>query len=91
MAFGDSATGGARSLRAVTKHDTNVNWTDQDNASGRYKVTKAIYVGTQGDLTVLAENDVNPVTIPDAIGEVNIRVLRVMATGTDASGIVAYF
>ena len=78
----------ARRLRVVTKSDAGTNWTGQ--ATEAFAVTKALYVGTQGNLVVIAEDDTDPVTLVGVIGEVNIRAKRVMAA-TTAADIVAYF
>ena len=58
--------------------------------------TRAIRVGTAGDITILAydpaTNKLATVTIPDVVaGEVlMVRTTRVYSTGTTASGFTAY-
>lgn len=51
-------------------------------------VTRAIYVGTQGDLRVLTHNG-QDVIYKDLIGTKVIRVARVFATGTTAGALIA--
>lgn len=73
-----------RYAAAVTPHDT--------NEMGY--VSRGIYVGTAGDLTVIMVDDTTggtPVTFPSVPGGafLPIRIRRVNATGTTASGVVA--
>jgi hypothetical protein len=77
----DSTDYPARSLRAITPDDDN----DLDY------VPKAIWVGGAGDLTVICFEDGSPVTLVGCQdGQiVPIRAKRVMATGTDATDLVA--
>lgn len=81
----------AKRLRAVTPADTGPSWANSDNVDGTFKFAKALYVGVAGDIRVLAEGDTSPVTLVGVVGEINIRVQRVLATGTTATSIVAYF
>jgi hypothetical protein len=56
-------------------------------------VTRKIWVGTGGNLTVIFEKDSTPVTflnVPNGT-ELNIMVKKVMFTDTDASGLIGYF
>ena len=52
-------------------------------------VARALYVGTGGDLVLLAKDDADPITLPNvpAGSFIPVRVKRVMAA-TTASGIV---
>jgi hypothetical protein len=67
---------------AVTPHDTN----------DLVAITSGISFGTAGNLTIITPNG-RTVTIPGlAAGVIHpIRAKRIKATGTAASGIVAYF
>lgn len=51
---------------------------------------RGLYVGTTGDVTVVALNDTAPVTFKDvpAGSTLDVAVQKVMATGTDAADIV---
>ena len=69
----------ARNAAAVTPHDAN------DLAV----VTRALWVGGDGDLSVILAGDDDPVTIKGASQVVPIAVRRVRATGTTATDIVA--
>lgn len=52
--------------------------------------TRAIYVGTAGDLAVILVDDANAVTFANVpVGIIPIRARRVLATGTTASDLVA--
>ncbi len=51
-------------------------------------LTRAIYVGTQGDLRVLTHND-QDVIYKDIVGTKVIRAKRVYATGTTAGALIA--
>lgn len=76
----DSPIAPARNLAAVTPNDsTDLAW-----------ISKAIYVGVTGDLSVIAEDDTVAVTFTavPAGTVLPIRARRVMATGTTASSIV---
>lgn len=69
----------ARNAVAVTPHDTNSNRAD------------ALYVGTGGDVAILAVGSGSSVTlsnVPDGTF-IPIRVVKVLSTGTTASNIVA--
>lgn len=71
----DPASNGA----AVTPHD--------DNELSQ--VTRALYVGTTGDVAVTMKGGGN-VTYPNVpVGWMPIRVTKVLSTGTTASDIVA--
>jgi hypothetical protein len=78
---GDTVDFPATRLRAVTPSDS-------DPLSF---VPKALYVGTGGNLAIMAQEDTVAVTLtnlaPGSI--VPVRARLVMATGTTASGIVA--
>lgn len=52
-------------------------------------VTRALWVGAAGDLSVRMHGETTPVTFVNASGWMPIRVDRVMATGTVADDIVA--
>lgn len=61
-----------------------------DNSTDLTDTTRAIYVGTAGDLTVDMEDDGTNVTFQNVpVGILPIRVTRVYATGTGASDLVA--
>lgn len=52
-------------------------------------VTKAIYVGTGGNISIIAQNDSAAVTLKVQDGAIlPIRAKAVIATGTTATGIV---
>lgn len=54
--------------------------------------TRAIYVGTTGDLTVILRDDTAPVTLKSAaVGYHPIQARRVMATDTTATNLVALY
>lgn len=57
------------------------------------QVTRAIYVGTGGDLTVILADDSNPVTFKNVPGGtmLPIRVDRVRATATTASNLLGLY
>lgn len=56
------------------------------------KATTGLYIGTTGDVAVLFANDTTAVTLKAvAVGKLDIRVIKVLATGTTASNIVALF
>ncbi len=75
-----TATGPARKLRVVTPHDTN----ELEYA------TNGILAKVAGDLSIVAVDDTDPVTVPIAAGQVlPIRAKIIRATGTSATGIVA--
>lgn len=63
--------------------------TPDDNAD-LTQATKAIYVGSEGDLTVMTVNSDTPVTFSNTISGsiLDIRVQRVLATGTTAQNLV---
>jgi len=78
---GDTTDFPAKSLRAVTPHDT-------DELPF---VAKALYIGTGGNVAIIAQEDDTAVTMTNvAAGSiVPVRAKIVLATGTTASGIVA--
>lgn len=77
---GDNPSGSAV---AVTPHDTNV------LAGG---VTRALYVGVAGDLTVVMADGGTAVLFKAApVGILRIRVQIVKSTGTAATNIVALY
>ncbi len=51
-------------------------------------VTRAIYVGIQGDVRILMQNG-QDVIYKDLVGTKVIRAARVMATGTTAGALIA--
>lgn len=80
---GDTVDFSAKRLRAVTPHDTNE----------LAFIAKALYIGTGGNLTMIAQEDTAAVTMTNvAAGSIiPVRAKIVRATGTTASGIVALF
>jgi len=77
---GDTTDFPAKSLRAVTPHDTN---------ELEY-VAKALFIGTGGTLSLIAQEDTAAVSLTVVAGQiVPVRAKIVLATGTTASGIVA--
>lgn len=79
----DSVIEPSRRCRAITPSDT----------VALTEVPKAFYVGTGGDVTLIASDDTDPVTfmnVPDG-GLVDVRPKKIMATGTTASNIVGLF
>jgi len=76
-----NATVSAHSATAVTPGDS----TD-------IPVTRALYIGTTGDVAVRMADDENSVTFTAvAVGIFPIQVSRVLSTGTTASNIVALY
>lgn len=72
----------ARHLEAVTPHDTN----ELSN------VSRGIYVGGAGDMTVLTANDEEVLLAAVPAGtQLPICIKRVNATGTDATFIVSLY
>lgn len=53
------------------------------------KITRGLWVGTTGDLTVMFANDTVPVLLKGVIGLLPGAFVRVYATGTNATNIVA--
>lgn len=55
------------------------------------EVSRGIWVGNSGDLAVVMNGNASPVTIPGVPNGtlLPLRVARVMATGTTATGIVS--
>jgi hypothetical protein len=77
---GDTTDFPAKSLRAVTPHDTN---------ELEY-VSKALFIGTGGTLSLIAQEDTAAVSLTVVAGQiVPVRAKIVRATGTTATGIVA--
>ena len=76
-----------RSAVAVTPHDTNDQW----GSGTTIPVTRGLYVGVAGDVTV----KMNGATVLFKAAPVGIlhgiQVTRIMATGTTATNIVALF
>lgn len=75
-----NATVSAHSASAVTPSDTTI-----------LPVTRALYVGTGGNLSVVMGDDENTVTFNNvSSGAIfPIQVFKVLSTGTTASNIVA--
>lgn len=78
---GDTVDFSAKRLRAVTPHDTNE----------LTFIAKALYVGTGGNIAMIAQEDSAAVTLTAvAAGSIiPVRAKIVLATGTTASNIVA--
>jgi hypothetical protein len=77
---GDTTDFPAKSLRAVTPHDTN---------ELEY-VSKALFIGNGGTLSLIAQEDTSAVSLTVGAGQiVPVRAKIVRATGTTATGIVA--
>ena len=77
---GDTTDFPAKSLRAVTPNDTN---------ELEY-VAKALFIGTGGTLSLIAQEDTAAVSLTVGAGQiVPVRAKIVRATGTTATGIVA--
>jgi hypothetical protein len=77
---GDTTDFPAKSLRAVTPNDTN---------ELEY-VAKALFIGTGGTLSLIAQEDTAAVSLTVADGQIiPVRAKIVRATGTTATGIVA--
>ena len=79
--LGEMVVSPARQLIAITPSDT-VNIP---------RGVRALYVGTGGDVSVLALDDTDPVVYKNVVAGtyLTVRALRVYATGTTASNIVA--
>jgi len=72
----------ATKARAVTPHD------DNDLDAG----CRALYIGTAGDIVLIPSEDTAAVTFPDCpAGILPVATKRVLATGTEADGIVALY
>ncbi len=73
----------SRLASAVTPHDTN----------DLTMVARALYVGTQGDVSVILADDKTdtPIVFVGMIGFNPIMIKRVLATNTDATDIVALY
>ena len=77
---GDTTDFPAKSLRAVTPHDTN---------ELEY-VAKALFIGTGGTLSLISQEDTAAVSLTVVSGQiVPVRAKIVLDTGTTATGIVA--
>lgn len=77
---GDTVDFSAKRLLAVTPHDTN---------ELEY-VTKALFIGAGGTISIIAQEDTAAVSLTVATGSiVPVRAKIVRATGTTATGIVA--
>ena len=78
----DSPDFSARKLVAVTPHNSN------DLAY----TTKALFIGTGGNIVVLAEDDTVAVTLKVTDGQIlPVRAKRVLETNTTATGIVGLY
>ena len=69
----------ADSLAAVTPHDTNV----------LPNIPKALWIGTAGNISIVANDDSTPVLLKNVQGLLPVRAKIVRATGTTAADIVA--
>lgn len=79
--FGGDYSGPALKAVAVTPND--------DTNLG---VVRALYIGTEGDVAVIAVNDTAAVTFVGVKpGILAVSVWKVMATNTDAGNIVALY
>ncbi len=78
---GDTVDFPAKNLRTITPNDS----------TELAFIPKALYVGTGGNLTIMAQEDTVAVTLTNipAGSIIPVRVKIVLATGTTASGIVA--
>lgn len=73
----------ARRLAAVTPDD------DNDLTDG---TAKALYIGTSGNVAIIAADDSSSVTLASVpVGVLPVRAKRVLSTGTTASNIVALY
>lgn len=78
----DSPDFSARKLVTVTPHNSN------DLAY----TTKALFIGTGGNIVVLAEDDTVAVTLKVTDGQIlPVRARRVLETNTTATGIVGMY
>ena len=80
---GDAVSSQARRLIAVTPSDS----TDLAD------VAKAVYVGTGGDVSIIAAGDTTAVVLKNLLSGslIPVRAKRVMATGTTATNLVALY
>lgn len=77
----------AVAVRAVTPHDTN-----ELSQSDSGEFPRGLYVGTTGNIALVAMNDSASVTLTAVpVGFVPIRCRKVLSTGTTASNIVALY
>jgi hypothetical protein len=72
----------ARRVRAVSPDN------DNDLALGP---CKALYISVAGTLSIIAADDTDAVSLTVQAGVLPVRVRRVRATGTAATGIVALY
>ena len=80
MPDADSSTLPSPTFQQVTPHDTL-----------HIPLTRALWVGVQGDIVVNGASDGNIVTFKNAVGLLPLRVQQVLATGTTATSIVALY
>jgi len=74
-----NATVAAHSATAVTPSDSTL-----------IPTTRALYIGVTGNLAVQMSDDENVITFTNvAVGIFPIQVIKVMATNTTATGIIA--
>jgi hypothetical protein len=78
----DGVSSPARRLRAVSPDN------DNDLALGP---CKALLIGAAGTLSIIAADDTDAVSLTVEAGLLPVRVKRVRATGTTATGIVALY
>jgi hypothetical protein len=77
----DTPISAARKLVAVTP----------SNSTDLTDLPKALWIGVAGDISVIAADDTDAVTVAALAGVLPIRVKRVRSTGTTATGIVALY
>lgn len=82
MSFNRDAANGGRKLLAVTPNDSTA-------LSGG--PCRALWVGTAGNVAVIADGDSSAVTLVNVSGLVPIEARLVMSTNTTASDIVAIY
>lgn len=70
----------ASKIRAVTPHATNF-----------IEPCRGLWVGVQGDVSVIAVGDTAAVILKGAVGFVPVAVKAVRVSGTDATDIVALY
>lgn len=66
-----------------------VSITPSDTAT--FDVTRALYIGTTGDVAVKMKNGATITFSSAPVGVLPIRVQQVLSTGTTASGIIALY
>lgn len=79
--YTDSVISPARRLAVVTPSD----------AADLAEIPKALLIGGAGTVSLIAADDTVAVTLTVEAGVLPIRVRRVRATGTTATGIVALY